>query len=112
MLKLVKITPYPKGHTYKYCASFKHGTRSIHTNFGRQPYEDYTIHKNKKRRNAYIRRHLKDLRTNDPTRAGYLSMFILWNKTSLTSSIRDYKKRLETYNNSQDHIFPIEITGF
>jgi hypothetical protein len=72
------------------------GKKTIH--FGAKNYSDYTIHHDTVRRNRYIKRHLKDLRTGDPTRAGYLSMFILWNKKSLKASIADYKRRLNVYN--------------
>jgi hypothetical protein len=34
-----------------------------------------------------------DLKTNNPMRAGYLSLYILWNLPSLKASIEDYKKR-------------------
>ena len=43
----------------------------------------------------YIKRHLKDLRTNDYTRPGYLSMFLLWNKETLKDSIKDFNKRIK-----------------
>jgi len=32
---------------------------------------------------------LKDLRTHDYTRPGYLSMFLLWQKETLKDSIKD-----------------------
>ena len=67
-------------------------------------------HKNIKRRNNYIFRHHKDLKTGDPTRAGYLSMFVLWNKPSLAISIRDYRRRLGIYNRTGK--FPTKITGY
>ena len=51
--------------------------------------------KDEKIKDAYVSRHAKDLKTNDPQRAGYLSMFILWNKSSLSSAIKDYNKRLK-----------------
>jgi hypothetical protein len=38
---------------------------------------------------------LKDLKTNDYTRAGYLSMFLLCNKESLKNSIKDFNTRIE-----------------
>ena len=39
-------------------------------------------------------RHKKDLRTNDPKRAGYLSYFILWGESkSLRENVKSYKKR-------------------
>ena len=70
---------------------------------------DYTIHKDTERRNRYIKRHTKDLRTNDPTRAGFLSMYVLWNKKSYKSSLADYKRRLNTYNKTGK--FPKSISG-
>jgi len=55
---------------------------------------DYTLHKNKERRERYRIRHAKDLKTNDPMRAGYLSYYLLWgNSTSLRENIKEYKKR-------------------
>ena len=68
------------------------------THFGAKNMSDYTKHKDKERRGRYISRHKKDLNTKDPTRAGYLAMFILWNKPTLSGSILDYKKRLRDYN--------------
>ncbi len=78
----------------KFMAVFNRKT--VH--FGQSGASDYTKHKNRIRRNRYITRHRKDLKTNDPTRAGFLSMFVLWNKPSLQASIRDYKRRLGIYN--------------
>ena len=59
--------------------------------FGAKSYRDYTLIsdrnspfyiKDEDKRNSvrtlYINRHKKDLRTNNPTRAGFLSMYILW----------------------------------
>ena len=40
----------------------------------------------------------KDLQTKDPKRAGFLSMFLLWNHSSLQKSIRDYNRRLKDGN--------------
>jgi len=37
----------------------------------------YIDHNNKILRKNYIKRHLKDLKTNDYKRAGYLSLFLL-----------------------------------
>lgn len=75
----------------KWRAFFDNGK---HTDFGANEMEDYTQHHDKERRERYIQRHLKDLKTNDPTRAGYLSMFLLWGPyTSLEKNIRFYKKK-------------------
>jgi hypothetical protein len=103
MLKLLKIEP-SHDSKYKYIAYFNDNTR---TKFGAKGYQDYTIHKDKKRRNLYITRHFKDLRTLNPKRAGYLSMFILWNKSTLHASILDYKKRLKIFQESGN--FPTQI---
>jgi len=46
-------------------------------------------------RDSYKRRHKKDLETKDPMRPGYLSYYLLWNKKTLASSIKDYKKRFK-----------------
>jgi hypothetical protein len=47
----------------------------------------------KEQRDRYRTRHKKDLDTKDPTRAGYLAYYLLWNKETLTESIKDYKKK-------------------
>eukprot|EP00965_Chrysotila_dentata_P254305 6211828-Pleurochrysis_carterae.AAC.2 len=98
MIDLVSIERSTK-HPYKYKAVFStvDGRRKT-THFGHRDYEDYTTHKDKMRRDRYRVRHQKDLDMNDPTRAGYLSYFILWNKLSLEASIRDYVRRLRVYN--------------
>eukprot|EP00965_Chrysotila_dentata_P129729 4288668-Pleurochrysis_carterae.AAC.2 len=64
-------------HKFEAFFEFDDGTTKK-TSFGDRKYEDYTMHEDKDRRERYWRRHVKDLRTNDPTRAGYLSLFILW----------------------------------
>jgi len=51
--------------------------------------KDNTLRKN------YIKRHSKDLNTNDLTRAGFLSLFISWNKETLKESMKDYNKRIK-----------------
>jgi len=63
------------------------------THFGQAGADDYTITKDKEQRTRYRNRHKKDLDTNDYKKAGYLSWFLLWNKPTLTESIKDYKKR-------------------
>ena len=68
--------------------------------FGASGMSDFTKNLDIQRRNRYIKRHIKDLRTNNPIRAGYLSMFVLWNKKSLSSGIKDYRKRLSIYNST------------
>ena len=64
------------------------------THFGSAGMDDYTLSGDKKARERYRVRHKKDLDTKDPTRAGYLSYYILWgDSTSRDKNIKDYKKR-------------------
>ena len=68
--------------------------RTKTTHFGSEGMEDYTKTKDKEQRKRYRQRHKKDLQTKDPTRAGYLSWYILWGEsTSLRDNISSYKKR-------------------
>ena len=55
----------------------------------------YIDHQNKELKKNYIKRHLKDLETNDYKRAGYLSMFLLWNKPTFKESIKDFNRRVK-----------------
>jgi len=79
----------------KYMAKFlKKNGRTKTTHFGQSGAPDYTLTGDKKRRKAYRDRHRKDLNTNDPTRAGYLSYYILWGESkSITKNISNYKRR-------------------
>ena len=68
--------------------------RTKRTYFGASGMTDYLISKDKDRRARYRSRHKKDLQTRDPTRAGYLSWFLLWgDSTSLRTNVSAYKKR-------------------
>ena len=81
--KLKAVFTYPDGKTKT-------------THFGAAGMTDYLKSKDKERRKRYRARHKKDLKTNDFTRAGYLSYYILWgDKTNLKDAIKDYKKRFK-----------------
>ena len=114
-IKLVSIKRSTKSGK-KYTATFKIGDKTKTIHFGSAGMRDYTILSSKKSKNAkqvrsrYIFRHHKDLQTGNPMRAGYLSMFVLWNKPSLKASISDYRSRLNTYNKTGK--FPKNITGY
>ena len=58
----------------------------------------YIDHKNEKLKTNYIKRHIRDLRTNDYKRAGYLSLFLLWNRPNLKESVKDFNKRIKNNN--------------
>ena len=93
MLLLIKEINTDK----RYVALFDDGTI---TKFGLTKYKigNYLDHKNKILRKNYIKRHYRNLRTNDYKRPGYLSMFILWNKETLKDSIKDFNKRIKNNN--------------
>ena len=95
IMKLLRVTKLPPTSKQKYVAEFKTDSGRIKkTKFGAQGFTDYLQSKDKERRKRYRARHRKDLKTNDPTRAGYLAFHILWgDSTSLTSNIRNYKKK-------------------
>jgi len=67
--------------------------KTIH--FGADGMSDFTIHKDPKRKERYLKRHMKRENWNDPMTAGALSRWILWNKPTLSGSIKDYKKRFK-----------------
>jgi hypothetical protein len=92
-MKLLKVTA-SENKNKRYSAHFKKDDNKIKVvSFGSPDHDNFTIHKDEKRKQAYLARHKKDLQTNDPTRAGYLSYYLLWNKPTLKASIKDYKSR-------------------
>ncbi|NBR62068.1 hypothetical protein EB118_22065 [bacterium] len=79
----------------KWDAIFEHADGSIVTQpFGQRGYSDYTKHRDPERRARYIARHKRMGEDwSDPTRAGTLSRYILWNKKTFKASLADYKRR-------------------
>lgn len=72
----------------------KDNGREIVTPFGQKGYSDYTKHKNKTRKQRYIKRHSgMGEHWNKPTTPGALSRWVLWNKPSFKASVSDFKKR-------------------
>jgi hypothetical protein len=91
LIKIVKSTRADK----KYMAVFenKETGRTKTTHFGAAGMSDYTIHKDDERKQRYMNRHRDNENWRDPTTAGALSRWILWNKPTLRASIADYKRR-------------------
>ena len=78
----------------KYVAVFSNGQRFKHVYFGAKGYDDFTLTGNKSQREKYLQRHKKDLLTNDPTKPGFLSYYILWGPNkSLQSNIKEFKHK-------------------
>ena len=93
MTKLDSVTRAGDG-THKWKAVFtREDGRKKTTYFGASGMDDYTLKGDQEQRARYRERHKKDLMTNDPTRAGYLSWYLLWNKPTLKASIADFKRR-------------------
>jgi len=97
IIKLISIKK-STSNIKKFTATFEINGRKKITQFGAKGMSDYLHHHDILRRKRYYLRHSKDLNTNNPAKAGFLSMFILWNKPTLQSSIADYRRRLGIYN--------------
>jgi len=93
-MKLLSVGPSTKADK-KLMAKFETDTgRTKTVHFGAKGMDDYTITHDKEQRTRYRTRHAKDLTTRDPTKAGFLSYYILWgDSTSLQQNISSYKSR-------------------
>ena len=61
--------------------------------FGATGDTDYTISHDKEMRDKYITRHKANENWGDPTSAGALSRYMLWERTSLSTAISQYRQR-------------------
>ena len=72
------------------------GKKSIH--FGSKGMSDFTIHKDPERKERYIDRHSKNEDWNNPLTAAFYATNILWNKPTITESIRATNRRFKNIN--------------
>lgn len=92
-MKLISISPSTRKDKKLVAIFERDNGRTLRTHFGQRGASDYTIHKDKERRELYRNRHERDLDTGDPTRAGYLSWYLLWGEsTSLQENIKQFKR--------------------
>ena len=81
----------------KYYAEFEgESGRTSRTYFGAAGMTDYTRDSpmtREDRKQRYLTRHRNNEDWNDPTSAGALSRWILWNKPTVSASLADYKRR-------------------
>lgn len=93
-MKLVSITTSDKpGKKLKAVFLNPETGRNRTTHFGAAGMDDYTKTHDEAQRTRYRQRHAKDLK-GDPTRAGYLSYYILWgDSTSISANVAAYKRR-------------------
>ena len=78
-----------QGKKYKIVLVYDDGkTKTIH--IGQAGADDFTTHKDEKRKQAYITRHKKreNWSKSGITTAGFWSRWLTWNKSSLSASIK------------------------
>jgi len=93
-MKLISIGPSTKPDKKMSAIFLNEETgRKKTVHFGQAGAPDFTITKSLEAQVRYLDRHAKNENWNDPTTAGALSRWILWNKTSKTAAIADYKRR-------------------
>jgi len=80
----------------KYMA--KVGKTTIH--FGASGYLDFTTSKGEKRKASYLARHksTENWTLSGVDTAGFWARWLLWNKPSITASIRDINQRFKSLN--------------
>ena len=61
--------------------------------FGAVGYDDFIIHGDIQRKMNYIQRHSARENWEDPYTSGACARWILWNKTTLSSSYKDFRNR-------------------
>ena len=92
-LKLKSIRKSHKSEK-KYDAVFEKDGKEKVVPFGQKGYSDYTKHKDKTRKQRYLKRHSgMGEQWQKPDTPGALSKWVLWNKPSFKDSIQDFKRR-------------------
>ena len=81
--------------THKYKIIFYDSTRKkLKTvQFGAKGYEDFITHGDLQRKQNYISRHKNNENWNDPYTSGSCAKFLLWNKTTLSASYKDFRNK-------------------
>jgi hypothetical protein len=70
--------------------------KTVH--FGADGMSDYTKHKDKERKERYLARHRKNEQWDNPLTASFYATNILWNKPTITESIKDTNRRFKNIN--------------
>jgi hypothetical protein len=65
--------------------------------FGANGMSDYTKHKDDDRKKRYLQRHKND-NYNNPLYPSFYSTHLLWNKPTLTESVRDTNNKFKNVN--------------
>lgn len=94
IIKRVTISPSTRKDKKRVARFYDGNGRMVRTtHFGAAGYADFTVHKDPRRRAAYLARHRKNEDWNDFTSPGSLARYVLWNRPTLASSVRDFKHR-------------------
>ena len=91
-LRRIEVSP-TAGKKFRAIFYDKDADKTKHTDFGAVGYDDYTKTHDEAQKERYRTRHAKDLATGDPTRAGYLSYYLLWSEPTLAEAVRKYKSK-------------------
>jgi hypothetical protein len=92
-MKLVSLTASLKPK-YKWLVVLQDGQTQHSIHFGARGYDDFTTHKDEKRKANYIKRHQPREDWTNPLTAGFWSRWLLWNLPTIKASLADVKKRL------------------
>jgi hypothetical protein len=96
-LKLLRVVKSPRAGK-KLRAVFDIDGRKKNVDFGAAGMTDYLLSGDEKKRDLYRERRKKDLETKDPSKAGFLSYYILWGPhTTLQQNIDAYISRFSLY---------------
>lgn len=95
-VQLLKATNGKSKYTAVFYDALRKRIRTV--NFGDINYQSYPDHQDLQRKANYLSRHSNEDWT-DPQKAGTLSKFLLWNRTTISASYKDYRQRfkLELY---------------
>jgi hypothetical protein len=80
---------------HKYIAVFDNPYEII--KFGALGYDDFTIHRDVRKKASYLKRHKVREDFDNPRTAGALSRWILWNKPTIEESIQYYRQRFNMH---------------
>ena len=80
---------------HKYVVTLENGKtgREKNVKFGAYGMSDFTKHKDEDRKKRYENRHKNNENWNDPTTAGFWSKNILWNKPTISESLKSTIKK-------------------
>ncbi|MDA8580366.1 hypothetical protein N9L01_00195 [bacterium] len=85
------------------------------TQFGYKGMSDYTKHGDEGRKSSYLARHgakSSGQKWNDPTTAGSLSRWVLWNKKSLSESKKSFKNKFNLRAEETDARYSVADLGY